>query len=206
MYCLDDGAILKDHLHDENSIDEVANSCLPLVLKFGAIYGRGNQVSSSTKVSSHSKKIILGGWSYGGVVASVVAGKLASNQSDDSKDLLEVSGLVLFDAPLRLQATETTNSETDEEDKVAVHFSYCTRLLKKHYARPVVATPALQCPVLDIRALQSTYDGGINAVREITGGEISRHQTAGDHFTMLFGDNAKGVAKILRDFVHETNC
>jgi pimeloyl-ACP methyl ester carboxylesterase len=208
---------LKDHLHDENSIGEVADACLPLVLRFGALHGKHNNEptspSKASKPSVLSKRIILGGWSFGGVVASVVAEKLASGHSGDSSGLVVVQGLVLFDAPLRLQVTDEEESgrnssdpHTDRNDKVAAHFAYCTKLLRKHYVRPVVEAPLVMCNVLDIRAELSTYDGGVNAVREVTRGDIRRHVTPGDHFTMLFGHNASGVAKLVGEFVQQMNC
>ena len=199
MYCLDDGAILKDHVHEEKSIAEVAEKCLPLVLKFAEAYGCG----SVTESESH-RSIILGGWSYGGVVASVITEKLAKSAT------VLVKGVVLFDAPLRLTVSKEENSDKSERNgfggsdrKVSEHFAYCTRLLKQHYVRPVVEDSPVDCPVLDIRAEQSTYDGGHNALCEVSRGTLKRHKTSGDHFTMLFGENAIQVASLLQSFVRE---
>lgn len=206
VYCLDDGAILNNLSHRENSISEVAEKCVPLVLKFAAAYGRqcGNWASNDhNREDVNHRSVYLGGWSYGGVVASVVAEKLALMSIRDTLISVCVKGLVLFDAPVRLAVSghSADNIMQAEDKSVLAHFDYCTSLLRKHYVRPIVETPILHCPLLDIRAEQSSYDTCHNAVCELTTGDIQRHKCAGDHFSMIVGSNAQGVARLLNDFV-----
>lgn len=228
VYCLDDGAILKNVERNESSIDAVAEKCLPLVVKFASAYGC--VLSGRNSPDSAVKKVILGGWSYGGVVATVVAEKLSSTPTltrynvDDACSL-EIAGIVLFDAPLRngssnlndMQSADENataddvrswinqfhgqSEELSTEKTVASHFSYCTSLLRRFYERQKRERPLLSCPVLDIRASQSSYNCSVEDVEEVSSGVISTHKTAGSHFTMLFGKNTAGVAKLVKNSI-----
>jgi hypothetical protein len=193
VYCVDDGVILRDIHHNEASIAEVSLKCAQLVKRFAQSYA----TTSDTKLS-----LILGGWSYGGVIAVNVAEVLSAEIQLN----LEISAILLFDSPLRA-STSSVQRDVDPSDpslssvKVQQHFSYCTELLREYYKRPICSIPALLCPVLDLRAEESDYVCDLQAIQEISSGRIERFTTNGTHFTMLFGANASSSAGIIIPFL-----
>jgi surfactin synthase thioesterase subunit len=207
IYCLDDGVILRGRTPSEMTIEEVADNCLELVRRFAIQYGVSSD--SFDRLSSqheHTKgTIALGGWSYGGVVASIIANKLTS--SNHAAASLSISTLIAFDCPFRKSMETHTadhKSSKGEPDmsrpEVAAHFRYCTKLLHTYYTRPVQTNAALLCPILDIRADQSDYDCSYNALEEVTKGIVMRHKVSGTHFSMLLAENAPKVARIINEF------
>ena len=74
------------------------------------------------------RRLFIGGWSYGGVVASNLVHALARRRTD-----VEVRGLVLYDAPLRARRTGESLpfNATDDASLAAVrHFDGCIALLQ----------------------------------------------------------------------------
>ena len=196
MYCVDDGVILREISHAEGTIEEVSSKCAQLVKRFAHSYSPNRKLS-----------LILGGWSYGGVIAVNVAEILNRDELH-----LEISGMLLFDSPLRSstnsrggdldsQVDEVPSDSSLSSIRVQQHFRYCTELLQEYYRRPTRATPLLLCPVLDLRAEQSNYVCDPQAVQEITSGHIDQFTTAGTHFTMLFGANAPLSANFIIQFL-----
>jgi surfactin synthase thioesterase subunit len=211
IYCIDDGVILREINHTELSIEEVSTKCAKLVEQFAlSYYG-----TSAQRPANQQMNLLLGGWSYGGVIAVNVAERLKSQ----SPSAVEISGVILFDSPLRLsstvnavteedterlhalQASSTTSTPLSSSNRIQSHFNYCTQLLQRYYHRPRRSSPILLCPVLDLRAAESTYNSDLASVQEISSGPIERSVTDGTHFTMLFGDRAPAVANIVSRFI-----
>lgn len=196
MYCIDDGVILRDLTHAENSIDEVARKCSQLLEQFlQQYYKRHGQIQS----------LILGGWSYGGVIAIHVAEIIKASN-------INLSGLILFDSPLtapsspsNIQVPNDDSSSTN--DKVEQHFHYCTKLLQHYYQSQISnssqssSSIKLNCPILDLRAEHSTYQCDISVLEAFTTCRVERIITNGTHFTMLFNENSVSLANIILKFL-----
>lgn len=100
VYVLDDGVMTSGKDFTFESIEQVAQNCLPFVLNIAQKHRQGDQKMA----------IVLAGWSYGGVVASVVAKLLAGLVASASAAAadppgstvqVQVNALILFDSPLR---------------------------------------------------------------------------------------------------------
>jgi hypothetical protein len=195
VYCVDDGVILREINHTEATIEEVSSKCAQLVKRFA----HSDATSPDKKLS-----LILGGWSYGGVIAVNVAEILSA----ETQLNFEISGVLLFDSPLRAPTSsprkdvDSTPSDLSLSSlRVQQHFGYCTELLQEYYKRLARPTPPLVCPVLDLRAEESDYVCDLQAIQEITSGRIERFTTTGTHFTMLFGANASSSATLIIPFL-----
>lgn len=199
------------------SIDHVARTCIPFV----------REIAKKHSVDV----IILAGWSYGGVVASVVAKLLGQSIEEET---VRVESLVLFDAPLRappktsdgkVSATAPViisgsntergsdgNGSFDLQTLTQSHFQSCTELLKLLYrdqqsstaagASPPTTTRLLQCAVYDVRPAETDYDCGLEAASELTSGVAIRITVPGTHWTMLFDDNVVSVGKAIKEYLH----
>ena len=147
VYVLDDGVMTSGRDFLFESIEHVARTCLPFVQTIAQKHRRGERV-----------EIVLAGWSYGGVVASMVA-RLLSAQLAAPFEAITVNALILFDAPLRdpRQSPEQTSSTVhtrgavpkeiapavpqsadtvghfDVQQRTQMHFGACTDLLRAFY-------------------------------------------------------------------------
>lgn len=147
VYVLDDGVMTSGRDFLFESIEQVARTCMPLVQSIAQKHRRG-----------HRMEIVLAGWSYGGVVASVVA-RMLSEQLAGHQEAITVNALILFDAPLRdprasavqtsssvhttssvpkviapaVAQTADTSSAFDVQQRTEIHFSACTDLLRAFY-------------------------------------------------------------------------
>ena len=223
VYVMDDGVMTSGASFFFTSIEHVAATCLPLVR---AIAKKHHTVNGT---NATNMKIVLAGWSYGGVVASEVAKMLKAVASSVSEDVIEVTALILFDSPLRApkgaqeeqseteihdavpqnsalaaanaSTSSSSSSSFDLEARTQQHFSACTSLLRTYYHRELDAQAPLQCTVCDVRPMETDYDCGPEAVEQLTSGSIIRHTVPGTHWTMLFQDNVLSVAKILKEFL-----
>jgi hypothetical protein len=192
VFCLDDGVILHNEVHNCVSIEEVSSECLSLVQQFAKAYGVRNQ--------KNEFEILLGGWSYGGVIATEMSMQLQQLQSNS----VRVRGLCLFDSGLRAPKTysgdsgdfpNVTNSQT-----VSDHFRYCTVLLKEYHMRPQIPTAALlNCSIINVAAENSTYECATEAVEEISADSKYVHSVIapGTHWTLLFKPNVAVVVQLL---------
>lgn len=221
VYVLDDGVMTSGRAFTFTSIDHVAQTCLPFVEAIAAAHESGSGEGSDVVIT-------LGGWSYGGVVASAVA-KLLNQQGSR----IRVKALVLFDAPLRAPRKVHSSSDSegvsstapavvsptdassgsggaafDLQARTQAHFRSCTDLLQLFYgdqrnAPPTAerTSPPLQCNICDVRPEQTDYDCGLEAAAELTSGQAQRVTVPGTHWTMLFQDNVISVGKVLRDLL-----
>ena len=147
VYVLDDGVMTSGRDFLFESIEHVARTCLPFVQSIAQKHRRDQRV-----------EIVLAGWSYGGVVASMVA-RLLSMQLAGPLETITVNALILFDAPLRdpRQSAEHTSSSVhttaavpkeiaptvpqsadsvghfDVQQRTQMHFGACTDLLRAFY-------------------------------------------------------------------------
>lgn len=141
---------------------------------------------------SHWQQVILGGWSYGGVVIC----KLAELLSISIEMNIYIQGILLFDTPLRTPVVKQNNENvisfiSQSPNSIATrHFEYCTKMLELFYSRPLLLKPSLSCPIIDFRPIDSDYDCGLEAINELTNGRVIRQVVSGSHFTMLYDENA----------------
>jgi thioesterase domain-containing protein len=199
VYVLDDGVILNQNEFVFSSISSVAAECLTCVSKIVA--------------ASKTREVCLGGWSYGGVVASEIAVLLAKSDSN-----LSVKMILLFDSPLRpvlpsLRGASNTSAndflsfqsgdDKSLEQLARNHFCMCTKLLHLFHGRQA-SVPVLNCPIWDIRPEDNIYDCGSDAVQELTEASFHRVIVKGTHWNMLFGANAGDVAKLIKDAISES--
>lgn len=193
VFALDDGVLLAGRSFTFLSIEDVAKNCLPLVLGIASKFAKGNRGMN---------EIVLAGWSYGGVVAVEVAKLLRS------KEGVHVKSLFLFDSPLRKPVVDSESSSDDDHafatethsgdvsDVSKTHFDNCTRLLELFHGRSPEIKPLI-CPIFDIRPTSSKYSGDSRSVEELTTGVVRYESVCGTHWTMLFGENAISVSKII---------
>jgi thioesterase domain-containing protein len=228
VYALDDGVMTSGKLFEFSSIENVAEACLPFV----------QEVARKHMKHSQLPQVVLAGWSYGGVVASVIARMLS--QFTGASGAVQVRSLILFDAPLRtprnsndesystspkihddaptkdLAVANTSVSTELLENALDIrtkdHFSSCTNLLKVYYAQQEIAQAGgtnegikLACPVCDIRAEETDYDCGEEAVSQLTTAFIRRERVPGTHWTMLFQNNVIRVGQVLKEFLEMVN-
>ena len=123
VYVLDDGVMLSGNLFQFESIEHVAATCLPVIESILKRHHDHNYQDHRTDVDSNSSTddsaviFNLGGWSYGGVVASAVA-KLIQNNTPACalQSKLVVKKLLLIDSSLRA-SNESTQIIKDDDDE-----------------------------------------------------------------------------------------
>jgi len=172
-----------------DSIDEVALSMADLV------------VSALAAKSKSGKEVILGGWSYGGVVAYACTQVLLSRG-------IQVKFVMMVDSPLGQPEGKQLDGETQAAllgsmqgelaDRVSAHFEACNKLLSMY--RP----SAIGCPVLDVRPPSSEVDFLLACDREALSTTWRRVTVDGaSHFTLVqapFSDTvAQMSAEALKD-------
>lgn len=148
IFVLDDGVVSTGKDFSFDSIEQVAESCLPLALEVIADHGKRLSLSSESAnaladsleslntsnatsykpETSEDVSIILGGWSYGGVVSYELAKRLMtwnneqeaqeSNDTDKKKALMKIfiQALVLFDAPFEDAHDDESNGTSSGDD------------------------------------------------------------------------------------------
>ena len=176
------------------------------------------------------RRVVLAGWSYGGVVALQLAAALAEEGGG-----LEASGVLMYDAPLgqsegkgfhRQAAAESeggagemadklrqllspskqgaaATASEEEDDKAlaqlaARHFAACNALLDAHV--PGARGGPLRCPVVDVRPRVSECKF-LASLDHLSEAAVTERVMAGDHWTMLFGDNAPEAAGLLAELL-----
>lgn len=213
IFALDDKVLSSGVNFIFKSIEEVAEACMPHVKKI-----------LSDVCDGDSEEVVLAGWSYGGVVASVVAAMLTAEEKAEGLDSHRVKSLLLFDSPItdpqqhRHDYDGPAEAQSNDESVTAVdysasieqrtkyHFDSCTDLLKLRYASESgVYDGSLQCPVLDIRPEVSNYYCALEDIQKLTVGRCERMKTKGDHWTMLFGANTEGVAEVVSGAISSSN-
>jgi thioesterase domain-containing protein/acyl carrier protein len=185
------------------SIHDVADSILELILSGDISRLRGASAFNSRGEATTEPTMFVGGWSYGGVVALEVASRLEASG-------ISVPSVFLLDAPVRTNQTilrevqrgksETKHSHLGEEGMGAVdsagaiHFDNCTRLLQQH----VCANQMVRSDVVTVRAEMSDYGIGIEDVAECTVGGVSEYllQEA-THWNTCTGVNSEIVGDIV---------
>jgi len=176
---VDDGEILHDTALQFESIDAIVKTASQVVL---------------TYLMKHNiERVVLGGWSYGGVVAM----KMAQFWHELSSINVGVEAVVLIDSPI-------TPPRKVNEDKAplldgsstARHFAYCTKLLQEYYDTP---SPLVPCKLIDIRAEDSSYEyEDASELQKYTSKAAVRHISTGTHWTVISEENAAKVAKTLQ--------
>lgn len=119
------------------TINDVVDACVPHVIEIANEYG-------NKSADGHGIDILLGGWSYGGVIATLVTERLQKKKLDEPDGVnVNVTNVILFDAPLfgdiiHGSSNIFSNTETNEgtaviQRQALAHFEYCTGLLGKFY-------------------------------------------------------------------------
>jgi pimeloyl-ACP methyl ester carboxylesterase/acyl carrier protein len=187
-----------------------------VITKPGGILSETGTSADTTSPTTY-RPYVLGGWSYGGVVALEVAAALTSRGTPPAS-------LALFDAPMTvapvtdpalLEAFQgpTGNSGEGEDDEMAgrargrarEHFEECSRLLRGHPTRAQV-----ECPVLYVHpASGGVGEGPTGSPGDIeglsTGGAVTQTVVPGTHWTMLFDEGSEAVAKALSPYLRMSN-
>lgn len=216
VFALDDDCVMSGSSFDFSSVDDVALCCVRRVSEICQMFGveRQNPADNVTKID-----IILAGWSYGGVITSLIAQHVASSAHSDR---INVKQIILFDPPLRARAkysgeeiipvlnatpsaalnvgqNELLTDRTVEE-RADYHFTCCTTILKIFQMRSHVET-LVQCPLFYIFPEESEYICGTDAAKEMTNGAVKSAESPGTHWTMLFGKNAVIVADMVMKYL-----
>ncbi len=201
VYAVDDGVIQNSKQFSFQTIEEVAQSALPLLEKL---------LEDHYKTSSGPKPVILAGWSFGGVIATELGKLLTSNS------MIQVQSITIFDSPIRAPefvrkeaaaagASENTDVEGDTNKMIIAdssiqeisnyHFERCTALLRLYYDRPIENHP-LSCPIHDIRAIDSEYFIPFEAVLQVTANNLGSKRSIipGTHWTIITGDDVEVTA------------
>jgi amino acid adenylation domain-containing protein len=175
-----------------SSIEEVANDMAALVV---------DHVNASSSACANSDlNIVLGGWSYGGVVAFACARLLLAKG-------MHVKQLIMLDAPLGQSEGSQLDDETQRQlaasasstiaGRVAHHFEACNNLLAKYE----VGESQLSTSVLDIRPETSKVDFLSSDIHESLAASWQRIVVdEANHFTLVQHPLVEQVAR------HCTSC
>lgn len=199
ILALDDGVLLNGNSYSFESIEDAAESylhSLSLILR---------EMKSYSPLS-----IVLAGWSYGGVIAVQMAKIFDSLHLNGS--VVTLKGVIMFDSPLRTPAHLShdenesidfldVNSDSSVVSRLARdHFLACTRLLETFHHRPAEQQP-LCIPLFDFRP--SSFVRTENSfLTELTTGSVECIEVPGNHWTMLFGNNANIVAQLVTQIIN----
>lgn len=222
VYALDDNCVISGSSLSFSSIEDVASACLEKVIEIsrGIALERWGSASVSNKVD-----VIVGGWSYGGVVASILS-NIAVSSGKLTDQPVNISSLILFDPPLRKReraAAETednherilptpakNNSDSDAsaddeaERNAHEHFEACTELLRRYHGslpEKLDSWASTEASLLYVYPEHSDYTSGEGSAAELTRGPVTSKMSPGNHWTMLFGSNAVEAAKITASFL-----
>lgn len=229
VFVLDDGVVESGNFSFPfQSIEEVANECMTIVETISKNY-YDDCCSEMRGRSEEKMKVLLAGWSYGGVVAVELAKMLTKRSVSVS-----VVNVVLFDSPLRspvvqekkqsnedLPLVQTKHSSSisisshtvqeEEQQQVEVHevaekhFEACTHLLSLYHQREAEIQP-LNCAICDIRPTQSDYLVNFDAIEELTSNKQSKRVIVdGSHWTMLTNEFVTAVVVATAQFWNEYN-
>jgi surfactin synthase thioesterase subunit/acyl carrier protein len=182
---VDDGAVAHGRPFLFKSIEAVADAAVSLLQQHGLLDGEDGG------------KLVLGGWSYGGVVAYEVAQRLSKLGSKRPQ------ALVLFDAPLEASvvdepyAAEVAANQSDTDDSHIVsrannHFELCTQMLTKYHEAVALRTFVPPCTVIDCRPVEASLH-----INQKDSALVKRFTVEGSHWTMLYGQNALSLAAVL---------
>lgn len=179
IFALDDGMLMSGKEFKVSSVEEVVECCFTPAISVARAHGQ------RVPGQPQRREIVLGGWSYGGVVAVELAKlirnkQLAAEGSDTTAIDIDIKAVILFDPPVRqpnkLHEAVSDDSQADrnltngaavsgaitggEVNEVVVrtakHFLAYTKLLKNYHSRPA-NQHTLLCPVFDIRPEESDY-------------------------------------------------
>lgn len=199
VFVLDDDVIGSDKPFLFTSIDQVVQACMKSLSLFLS--------------EDFPREIILGGWSYGGVVAFELA-KLLSSQSFEHLHI-KVEKVILLDAPV-CKAVVTAIQEDIfplhaepfngmKEDRLMLrsksHFEACTAILALYHksAREKMCA-SLTCDIIDIRASAgSQSENAENLLLMFTAGHVfSAILPDATHWTMLTKEYARQIADFIK--------
>lgn len=174
----------------------------------------------SLTVKHGLNSVVLGGWSYGGVVAFLTAKSLIDKNK--LKEGPKIDFIVTFDAPIvdsdvspeLALDNRTTTVNGDEEEEVAhvdgvseratIHFEKCTSILQEYYSSGKESKSALDIPFLDIRP-ESVFSrhllSGQESEKDLSSSYHFEYLTPGNHWTMIFGSNVTSIVNTIDIFV-----
>lgn len=166
-----------------DSIDAIVRTASPIILEFL----RRKSI----------KRLVLGGWSYGGVVALTMAQYWHEQRISSAM----VEAVVLIDSPISTPKKVRDDKVPMQNESIAAsHFAYCTNILREFYK---AAAPLVPCKVIDIRAQDSSYDfENETELRKYTTNQAVRYVSPGTHWTIISDDNAPNVAKALQHYLN----
>ena len=179
MLGVDDGGILHGTSLKYDSIDAIVRTASLIIRE----YVRGNRI----------RRLILGGWSYGGVIAL----KMAQYWHEERISDIVVQAVVLIDSPISTpKKLRKDDAPIQNESVAANHFAYCTNILREYYK---TEPPLVPCRLIDIRAQDSSYNfESEKELQKYTTNQAVRYVSPGTHWTVIAEENASNVAKALQ--------
>lgn len=191
VFAIDDDVIASGKQFSFETIGEVVEESIVALLSLVSQY--------------KLKSIALGGWSYGGVVAYLVAKSLIRRN-------FVVSLLVTFDAPLRsIDSSPDLSEQLDElfqsekkniylNERAKKHFASCTKLLNDYYLK---LQYAINIPISYI-SFKPDILTTVLTITPSTETTISekyiQYNCPGDHWTMIFEPHATDIAQTIENF------
>lgn len=183
----------------------LADSFLVVALDDGVVSGRSSELPFNTisAAAQHAAQLVLllrrkyeaqvfllGGWSYGGVLALEMA-----------KIIHDVDGLVLLDAPVFGAVVDGRQSQHDEP-RANRHFIDATELLRKYYQGGKHGKFALKCPLLNLwpRDSPTSLNKNKEEISTLTHANTTLDYLPADHWTMLDERCASVAATRIRNW------
>jgi len=205
IYALDDNSLNSSSLFTCTSIEEVASVyCDQVTRRLSSMGSR-----------SVEQRLVLGGWSYGGVVAVEAARQFQSAGID-------VSEVVMVDSPLKVFGDAVTENRLGSIESIAEdlqsripslqdspevalaaadHFRKCTELLHDYH---VPEELKLDARILSVRPFEGSAALSSEDVLRNICREFETRELPGNHWTIVGSENAPLLADTIKNFLgHE---
>jgi pimeloyl-ACP methyl ester carboxylesterase len=197
VYVIDDDVVASGNTFPFRDINQVVDAV------FAELFNLADRI--------HSRKIVLGGWSYGGLVAFLTALRFQDLCLKTETLNIEILSVILIDSPLSL---DTDRKKDDLEfivpdnlsefvaERSRAHFADCTTLIvsyhKERSLRHQDSDQLLHVPIIEFRPL-TTFSSSSKEDHGTFRRSITHdiHYTPGNHWTMIFGEHAAFISDIL---------
>jgi len=202
VFVLDDGVVSTGIPLSFDSIDSVVEACIDILSARLKLY------LSATGIADKCE-IVMAGWSYGGVVALEISRRLAMI-GVSTRTIPPLSGVCMFDSPLEARKAASKKETQVLNEHSRSHFIACTNLLSKYHSMVVAKgsirekEAQLNCPVVHVLPEEEDRDPTSQFLQRFTAGVASDISGPGDHWTMLYGQNAAFAASVLQKLLQKS--
>ena len=162
-----------------------------------------------------SSKVLLGGWSYGGLIAFLTAQRFQEQGLKNEILNVEVLSVILIDSPLSLDIDKerddleyTVPSSLSEfvAERSRLHFTDCTKLIVSYHKERSLRYPdgeqLLNVPIIEFRpAITKSSSSKDSHEKNCRSASHDIHYTPGNHWTMIFGEHAAFISDVLNSKV-----